>query len=226
MKLPWFKRIGVLFIPATRRKMQPKWLYWAKQLQSLSQAGIEYTNSPFDRERYERIRALSIEILHEYTEIDSTKLVNLFANETGYQTPKIDVRAAIFNDDNKILMVREKHDNKWSLPGGWADIELTLYENLIKESFEEAGAEIRPRRIIGIFDRNKHVVDDFPYSAYKIFVECDFINAEFTHNIETFENGFFNLENLPELSEGRNTEEQIKICFKARKEKTFEAFFD
>lgn len=206
--------------------MQSKWLYWAKQLQSIAQGGIEYTSNLYDRERYERIRALSIEILHEYTGIDNDSLLGLFANETGYQTPKIDVRAAIFNDDNKILMVRERIDNKWSLPGGWADIELTLSENLIKESIEEAGAEIKPKRVIAIFDRNKHVNDDFPYSTYKIFVECDFIKGEFTNNTETLENGFFTFETLPELSEGRNTREQIEKCFKARTEKTFEAIFD
>jgi ADP-ribose pyrophosphatase YjhB (NUDIX family) len=206
--------------------MQPKWLYWAKQLQSLAQAGIEYTHSPYDRERYERIRALSIEILKEYTGIDNTLLVNLFANESGYQTPKIDVRGAIFRNDNEILMVREKHDNKWALPGGWADIELTLSENIIKEAFEEAGAEIKLKRLIAVFDRNKHVNDDFPFSAYKIFVECDFLRGEFSENTETLDHGFFTLNTLPELSEGRNTREQIEICFKARVAKTFEAIFD
>jgi ADP-ribose pyrophosphatase YjhB (NUDIX family) len=206
--------------------MQPKWLIWAKELQALSQAGIEFTENPYDRERYERIRALSIEILHEYTTIDKTRLVNLFANESGYQTPKIDVRAAIFNENNNILMIREKLDNRWAMPGGWADIELSVRENIIKESFEEAGAEINPKRIIAIFDRNKHVKDDFPYSAYKIFVECDFIAAKFTDNIETIEHGFFTLDNLPELSEGRNTKEQIEVCFKARQEKMFEPLFD
>ena len=186
-------------------EMQPKWLYWAKQLQSISQAGIEYTSNLHDRERYERIRALSVEIVSEYTEIEHPRLLNLFANETGYPTPKIDVRAAIFNDDNEILMVREKLDNKWSLPGGWADIEFSLSENIIRETREEAGAEIKPKRVIAIFDRNKHVSDDFPYSAYKIFVECDFISGKFAENSETLESRFFTLETLPELSEGRNT---------------------
>lgn len=206
--------------------MQPKWLYWSKQLQSIAQAGIEFTSDRYDKERYEAIRALSIEILNEYTHIDEKKLVDLFANESGYQTPKVDVRAAIFNSGNEILMVRERIDNRWSLPGGWADIELSLYQNLVKESFEEAGAEIEPKRIVAVFDRNKHVKDNFPYSAYKIFVECDFIKAEFTENTETFEHGFFKFETLPELSQGRNTEEQIAVCFKARNERTFEAIFD
>lgn len=206
--------------------MQPKWLFWAKQLQSIAQSGIEYTANSYDKERYEQIRALSIEILHEYTEIDNIRLTNLFANETGYQTPKIDVRAAIFNQENEILMVREKLDNKWSLPGGWADIDLSISGNIIKESKEEAGADIKPKRIIAILDRNTHVKDDFPYSVYKIFVECDFIKAEFTKNIETIEQGFFKCESLPELSEGRNTKSQIEMCFKARLEKSFETIFD
>jgi ADP-ribose pyrophosphatase YjhB (NUDIX family) len=111
-------------------------------------------------------------------------------------------------------------------PGAGLIIELSVRENIIKESFEEAGAEINPRRVIAIFDRNRHVNDDFPYSAYKIFVECDFIKANFTDNIETIENGFFTLTTLPELSEGRNTKEQIEVCFKARKEKIFEPLFD
>jgi ADP-ribose pyrophosphatase YjhB (NUDIX family) len=206
--------------------MQQKWLFWAKQLQSIAQAGIEYTTNPFDKERYEMIRSLSIEILREHTEIDSTRLKNLFANETGYQTPKIDVRAAIFNQDNEILMVKENHDSKWSLPGGWADIELSLYQNTIKEAKEEAGADIKPKRIIAILDRNKHINDDFPYSVYKIFVECDLIKTEFSHNIETLEYGFFKSKSLPELSEGRNTKKQIDLCFRARKEKVFETIFD
>jgi ADP-ribose pyrophosphatase YjhB (NUDIX family) len=206
--------------------MQPKWLYWAQQLQALAQTGLEFTENPYDRERYQRIRELSIEILNEYTGIDNSRLTELFAGESGYQTPKVDVRAAVFNTDGKILMIREKADNKWALPGGWADIGLTLRQNIIKESMEEAGAEISPRRIISINDRNSHVDDNFPYSAYKIFVECDFIKGEFAQNIETLEHGFFSLENLPELSEGRNTREQIAQCFSARGQANYEAIFD
>lgn len=209
-----------------KKVMEAKWLLWAKQLQSLAQIGIEFTENPYDRERYERIRELSIEIMHEYTGIDNSKLVQLFANESGYQTPKVDARAAIFNSENEILMIREKADNKWALPGGWADIELTLFENIVKESFEEAGAEIKPKRIIAVLDRNTYVKDNFPYSAYKIFVECDFIRGEFTDNIETLEHGFFKLDALPELSMGRNTTEQIEMCFKARSSEIFEAVFD
>lgn len=207
-------------------KMQPKWLYWAKQLQSLAQTGLEFTENPYDRERYNRIRELSLEIMNEYTGLEMKRLADLFANESGYQTPKIDVRAAIFNKREEILLVREKADNKWSLPGGWADIELSLKENLIKEAREEAGAEIIPKRVIGIFDRNRYVDDDFPYSAYKIFVECDLVTSNFSKNTETSDHGFFTQYNLPELSECRNTYPQVETCFRARRERTFEPLFD
>lgn len=205
--------------------METKWLKWAKQLQSIAQSGLEYSKDKFDIERFQQIRELSIEIMSEYTDMDNSKVRTLFANETGYQTPKVDIRAAIFKDD-KILMVNETSDNKWSLPGGWADIDLSICENVIKESMEEAGAKVKPKRVIAVLDRNKHINDTYPYSVYKFFVECDYIEGKHKKNIETSKSGFFTLNTLPELSVGRNTKSQIEMCFKARKENTFETIFD
>ncbi|WP_066498151.1 NUDIX hydrolase N-terminal domain-containing protein [Abyssisolibacter fermentans] len=205
--------------------MEKKWLKWAKQLQTIAQNGLEYSNNKFDIERFEQLRELSIEIMSEYTNVDNSKIRTLFANETGYQTPKVDVRAAIFKED-KILLVREQKDNKWSLPGGWADIDLSIYENVIKESMEESGAKVKPKRIIAVLDRNKHIDDIYPYSIYKVFVECDYVEGKYQENIETVESSFFDINNLPELSVGRNTKSQIEMCFKARKEDVFEAIFD
>lgn len=205
--------------------METKWLNWAKKLQAIAQTGLEYSKDKFDIERFEQIRALSIEIMNEYTDIDHSKIRTLFANESGYQTPKIDIRAAIFKDD-KILMVREQLDDKWSLPGGWADIDLSIYENIVKESMEEAGAIVIPKRIIAALDRNKHFDDVFPYSVYKIFVECDYVEGNYIDNIETSESAFFTRNSLPELSVGRNTKSQIEMCFDARKANVFEAIFD
>lgn len=205
--------------------MEKKWLEWAKELQSIAQAGIEYSKDKYDVERFQKIRDLSVEIISEYTEIDYSKVRDLFANESGYQTPKVDVRGAIFKG-NEILLVKEKLDNKWSMPGGWADVGLSIKENVVKEAMEEAGAEIEPKRIIAVLDRQKHINDDFPYSIYKIFVECDFIKGKHIGNIETSEARFFRLDNLPELSAGRNTKEQVELCFKARKQNKFETIFD
>ncbi len=194
--------------------MSKKWLEWAKELQMLSQGALAYCKDPYDRERFERIREISVEIMSEHTDIPIEKMRSLFANETGYQTPKVDIRASIIKN-NKILLVKEKLDGRWSMPGGWADIGLSVYDNIIKESIEEAGAVVTPNKVIAILDRNKHVTDDYPFTIYKIFVDCDFIKGEHMENIETSESGFFSLDDLPELSVTRNTYEQIKMCFDA-----------
>ena len=194
--------------------MSKKWLEWAKELQMLSQGALAYCKDPYDRERFERIREISVEIMSEHTDIPIEKMRSLFANEAGYQTPKVDIRASIIKN-NKILLVKEKLDGRWSMPGGWADIGLSVYDNIIKESIEEAGAVVTPNKVIAILDRNKHVTDDYPFTIYKIFVDCDFIEGEHMENIETSESGFFSLDDLPELSVTRNTYEQIKMCFDA-----------
>lgn len=118
--------------------MEGKWLHWASQLQSIAQAGLTFSNDRYDLDRYEKIRNITIEILHEYTDIDHNKIRDLFASDTGYQTPKVDIRASVFKDE-KILMVREKVDGAWSLPGGWADVNTSVGESAVRECLEEAG---------------------------------------------------------------------------------------
>jgi len=203
----------------------PDWLKYAQKLQSIAQAGIEYSEDKYDIERFEEIRNIAIDILAHHTEIKTEKIRNLFANETGYQTPKIDVRAAIFQN-NKILLIKEKLDNKWSLPGGWADVDLSLSENLIKEAQEEAGAKIKPDRLIAILDRKKHNLPPNPYGIYKIFVLCKLEEQNFQPNIETSDADFFSIDNLPELSTGRNNFSQIKMCFDAQSDENFLPLFD
>lgn len=202
-----------------------RWLDWAKELQAVAQAGLEYSKDQYDIERFLRIREISLEIVETYTDIDVKVLKDLFANESGYQTPKVDVRGAIFKE-NRILMVREAMDQKWSLPGGWADIELSVYENVVKEAREEAGAVVAPKRLIAVLDRRKHNTEPCPYSIYKIFVECDYIEGCYQMNIETSEADFFDLDQLPELSLTRNTYEQIKMCFEAHQKAFLETIFD
>lgn len=204
---------------------EPMWLVWARKLQSIAQAGLTYSKNTYDLDRYRQIQALSIEIMGKYTEVEPVKLQDLFANEEGYLTPKIDVRAAIFKDE-MILLIREKIDGLWALPGGWADIDTSLSEALIKESREEAGVDIVPKRIIAVLDRRHHNKPPMPYSVFKIFVECDYVSGKFVDNIETCESGLFDRNNLPPLSTGRNTEEQIEMCFKARESNFHEAIFD
>jgi ADP-ribose pyrophosphatase YjhB (NUDIX family) len=205
--------------------MVNKWLEWAAQLQSIAQAGLTFGENQYDLDRYQQIRDLSVEILHEYTEINHEKIRDLFASETGYQTPKVDVRAAVIND-NKILMVHEKADGRWSLPGGWADVNASVSESAVKECFEEAGAIVKPKRIIAIHLGNRHNNHNFPYTIYKIFVECELVKYSFRENTETLGSGFFGFDNLPELSFERNNPDQIKMCFEANNSDVFETRFD
>jgi ADP-ribose pyrophosphatase YjhB (NUDIX family) len=205
--------------------MNPKWLEWATELQSIAQAGITFAENQYDVDRYHKIRDLSVSILHEYTDIGTTKIKNLFASEKGYQTPKVDIRAAVFRD-GKILMVKEKVDGKWSLPGGWADVNTSVSESAVRECIEEAGATVKPRRIIAVHLANRQNDFVYPFTIYKIIIECDLIDYGFTENSETLGSDFFALDNLPELSVERNNYKQIKLCFEAKEHTAFEAIFD
>jgi len=205
--------------------MKEKWLEWATRLQSIAQAGLTFGENSYDLDRYNQIRTISVEIIQEYTGISYEKIENLFTSETGYQTPKVDIRASVFRE-NKILMVREKSDGAWSLPGGWADVNNSVSESAAKECLEEAGALVKPERIIAIHQADRHYDFPYPYTVYKIFVECRLIDISFRENTETLEACFFALDSLPHLSAERNTREQIEMCFGARKSKHFEALFD
>ncbi|MGB8489655.1 MAG: NUDIX hydrolase [Bacteroidales bacterium] len=205
--------------------MNEKWLEWATQLQSIAQAGLTFGENQYDLDRYQQIRDISVEILREYTGMSHKKLTELFASETGYQTPKVDVRASVFSD-NKILLVREKIDGAWSLPGGWADVNSSVSESAVRECREEAGATVKPKRIIAVHHANRHSDTLYPFTIYRIFVECELIESKFAENTETLDAGFFPLDSLPPLSTERNSTDQIRMCFEARKHELFEAIFD
>lgn len=201
-----------------------KWLEWAIELQSLAQAGLTYGKDIYDKERYERIRAISAEIISNYTDIAIEKVIDLFCNETGYQTPKLDTRAAIF-EDGKILLVRE-NNGKWSLPGGWVDVNVSVKENTIKEVKEESGLDVSADRIIAVQDRAKHNLPVYAYGVCKVFVLCSVLGGEFVKNIETTEFQYFSEFEIPELAEEKNNLEQIKMCFRAYRAENWETEFD
>ncbi|HGS9554442.1 TPA: NUDIX hydrolase N-terminal domain-containing protein [Clostridioides difficile] len=204
--------------------MNEKWLEWAIELQSIAQAGITYGKDIYDIERYERIREISAEMIAYKTDISTEKVRNLFCNESGYQTPKLDTRAVIF-ENGKILLVKE-NTGKWSLPGGWVEVNLSVKENTIKEVKEEAGLDITADRIIAIQDRAKHNLPIYAYRVCKIFVLCTVIGGTFKENIETTEFSYFSENELPELATEKNTEEQIKMCFEACRTDTWTVIFD
>lgn len=181
------------------------------ELQSLAQAGLAYGKDAYDKERYERIREISAEMMSHIADIPLEKVKGLFCNEIGYQTPKIDTRAAIFKDD-KILLVQEK-DGTWSLPGGWCDVTVSVAENTIKEVKEEAGLDVIVKSVIAIQDREKHNLPIYAYRVCKIFMLCSAVGGNFEPNIETIGFAYFAEDEIPQLATEKNNEEQIKMCF-------------
>ena len=190
-----------------------KWLEWAVELQSIAQTGLFYGKDPFDMERYQRIRDIAAEMISFKTEIPLEKVKDLFCCEIGYQTPKLDTRAAIFKED-KILLVKEKNGT-WSLPGGWVDVNVSVKENVVKEVKEEAGLDVTPELVIAVQDREKHNLPVYAYKVCKIFVLCSVLGGAFQENTETTESRYFGLEELPLLAEEKNNEEQVRMCFEA-----------
>lgn len=205
--------------------MQEKWLDWAMRMQAIAQSGLFYSKDKYDLDRFQQIRDLSAEIMSEHTEVRLEKIKDLFCCGDGYQTPKIDVRASIIVD-SQILLVREQIDGKWSLPGGWAEVNLSLSENVIKEVKEEAGLCVKAQRLLAVLDARKRNPVPAPYGIYKMIVECSIISGTFIPNIETSCCGFFDRDNLPELSPGRTTGDQIGICFQAAEDAAFVPYFD
>lgn len=201
-----------------------KWLQWAVELQSIAQAGLTYGRDKFDLERYQRLREISAEMIAHKTEISPEKVRDLFCGETGYQTPKLDTRAAVFQED-KILLVRE-NDGRWALPGGWVDVNVSVKENTVKEVKEESGLDVSADRIIAVQDRSKHNLPLYAYGVCKIFVLCSLIGGEFTENIETTESRYFSEEELPPLAEEKNTPDQVRMCFQASRTKDWKVLFD
>lgn len=201
-----------------------KWLELIIEIQSLAQNGLAYTNNVYDKERFGRLRDISAEMLSMKSDLSLEKVKDLFCNEKGYQTPKLDTRAVIFKDD-KILLVKE-NNGTWSLPGGWVDVLESVASNTVKEAKEETGLDVVPKRIIAIQDRNKHNKPIYAYGICKIFVLCEVIGGKFEKNIETIETNYFSLDELPLLAEAKTNKEQIEMCFKAVNDESWQVQFD
>lgn len=205
--------------------MSYKWLEWAQRIQSISQAGLTFSSDAFDRERYEELRTISAEIMASHSESEMQKIQELFVEEKGYPTPKIDVRGVVFQDD-QILLVKETHDNKWALPGGFCEIGLSAAENVVKEIREESGYIVQPIKLVALMDMNKYSSIPQAFHYYKVFVQCEIIGGQPITGIETAEIGFFTENNLPELSVKRNTSEQIHILFEYNRDLYKETWID
>ena len=207
-----------------KQEQEHQWLEWAKELQFIAQAGLTYTKDPFDKERFERVREIAAEIISLQGRLPLAQVKDLFCNETGFQTPKLDTRAAIFKDD-KILLV-EENDGTWSLSGGWVDVMETVKSNTVKEVKEEAGLDVEAVRVIALHDRNLHNQPPYAYNVCKVFVLCEVKGGCFHPNIETVGSGYFGLDELPPLSVNKNSYQQIEMCFTARSDKNWQVEFD
>lgn len=201
-----------------------KWLEIAQNLQSIAQAGLTYTENKYDVERYEQIMQLSKDILSDFSDIRMEKLHEIFKLEKGYLTPKVDVRAVIFREQ-KILLVKETSDGKWALPGGWADVGLTPSEVVVKEVQEESGLEACTVKLLAVFDKKCHPHPPEIYYVYKLFFLCKEIGGALNAGLETSAIGFFESNELPNLSTDRNTLSQIELMF-SLKDKPGETLFD
>ena len=202
------------------------WKQWAQELQFLAQCSLAYSKDKFDRERSERIREIACEMLSFKYDLPLEKIKMDFAGETGYQTPKVETRAAVIKD-NKILLVKEQFDGKWALPGGYQDVNMSIRENVIKESSEEAGAVVNPIKVVAVLDYNRHHHVNFPLGMVKIFVLCEYINHSFNENTETLGAEFYSLDDLPELSLTRTTKKQLEMCFECYKDpENWDTIFD
>ena len=202
------------------------WKKWAQELQFLAQCSLAYSKDKFDRERSERIRDIACEMLSYKYDLPIEKIKMDFASEIGYQTPKVETRAAIIKDD-KILLVKEQLDGKWALPGGYQDVNVSIRENVIKEASEEAGAVVQPLKVVAVLDYNRHHHVNFPLGMVKIFVLCEYINHSFNENTETLGAEFYSLDDLPELSLTRTTKKQLEMCFECYKDpQNWDTIFD
>lgn len=205
--------------------MNDKWIEYAIRIQSIAQAGLQYGKDKFDKERYEELRKIAAEMISDKTDLPVNKVYDLFCNETGYQTPKIDTRAALFID-NKILLVHE-NNGTWALPGGWCDVDQSVSSNIIKEVKEETGLNVSAHKIIAVQDWRLHNKTNYAYGVIKIFVLCQYESGHFCENIETTGIELFDKDHLPhELADEKSTLKQILMCFDSYENITSPTLFD
>lgn len=205
----------------------PKWLGWVQQIQALAQDGLAYTQNPFDIERYQALRRLSAQIMAEYGQSDFELLERVFAAEAGYATPKLDARGAVFQD-GKLLMVLEKADGGWTLPGGWVDVGESPRSAVEREVREESGYEARAVKLAMLIDRNapKNGHPPYIFHLYKLFFVCELTGGSPLESIETGGAAFFAEDEIPPLSTARTTRSEIRRLFEHYRQPHLPTDFD
>ena len=194
-------------------KNQGELLQLVKQVQALAENGLHFSENDYDLDRYQNLEEISLRMLSLLSGLPAETIELSTPERNGYRTPKVDVRAVLFNPEDEILLVQERIDSRWSLPGGWCDVGYTPTEIAEKETFEEAGIQVKVKRLLAVFDKKCHDHPEDLFYAYKIFLECTAEQYEITTGMETLDVGFFAQDSLPELSTPRNTANQIHKMF-------------
>lgn len=205
--------------------MNTKWLEWAKKLQAIAQNGLTYTENPFDIERYKSLQAITAEMMATYSNQEPSYVLDLFNQEIGYATPKVDVRGAVFRGDT-LLFVKEREDGCWTLPGGWADVGDSPSEVVVREVQEESGYLTRAVKLLAVYDRDHQGHPPLAHYVYKLFFQCELISGSPSISIETDEVAFFGENEIPELSLGRVLPTQIKRLFQHYRNPNLPTDFD
>ena len=184
---------------------------WVRRLQAIAQSGLTYAKDPYDAERYEQVRTIAAEVAASRSEATAERINDLFSEESGYATPKLDIRAVVLDGEGAVLLVREKEDGLWTLPGGWVDVGESPSEAVEREVKEESGYEVRAARLLAVWDRDKHPHPPLPFHVYKLCFHCELLGGDpLVAGTETDGVGFFRKDTLPELSLGRVTPRQIE----------------
>jgi ADP-ribose pyrophosphatase YjhB (NUDIX family) len=219
-RLNWFAldAIDALPLPEGYRRSiravaaEPGWLGIARELQALAQTGLHHAGSAFDTQRYDRLRTIATEMMAMGSGVAAAEIADLFRQDIGYATPRTAVRGAAFRD-GRILMVRETSDGRWSVPGGWCDVNQSARECMEREIWEESGFTARAVKLASVWDRGRHGHPPLPFSIYVMFFLCELTGGEARPSVETSEIGFFAEDELPELSPGRIQPHQIRRMF-------------
>ncbi len=207
---------------------EPDWLRWGKELAAIAQIGLTYaTENHFDRDRYARVREIATAMLAANGSVGEPELLAIWQSEEGYATPKVDVRAFVRNADGHVLLVQERSDERWTLPGGWADINESAGNVAAREVWEEAGVTVRAVRLLALLDRSEQGHRPlFPFHVYKSFFHCAYIAGEPHGSDETLDARWFPLDALPPLSETRVLPHQIRRMAQLADDPTLPADFD
>lgn len=201
-----------------------KWIAWAREIFSLSQAGLTYNKNEFDIERYKRLQEISAEMIESQSELSKESVLESFSMQAGYITPKIDVRGAVVHE-GKILLIQERMDGKWAMPGGWAELGNAPASVAEREVWEESGYEVKVEKVVAVIDANRIEPMEF-YHAFKIIFLCKLTGGEPRTSHETMAVGFFDLNNLPPLSIYRTNEDMLREVFAHVKDPNRRTYFD